>query len=51
MLAMGCGSSDEDRSVRIFKGAAIKEGVVTGFVLDDESEQPVAAETILHFLQ
>jgi hypothetical protein len=46
LVATACGS-DDDRTLRIFKGAAIKDGVVTGFVIDDESEVPVPAEVLV----
>jgi hypothetical protein len=47
LLALGCGSSDDNRTARIFKGSALKEGVVTGFVQDDESLVAVPAEVIV----
>jgi hypothetical protein len=46
LIAVACSSSD-DRATRIIKGAAIKEGVVTGFVIDDETEVPVPAEVLV----
>src|SRR5688572_9510256 len=46
VLAAACGS-DDDPALKILKGAAIREGVVTGFVLDDETELPVAAEVLV----
>jgi hypothetical protein len=47
LLAAACGSSDDNRTLRIIKGAALREGVVTGFVVDDETEKPVRAEVLV----
>jgi hypothetical protein len=46
LLPSACGSKD-DRTLRIIKGAALKEGIITGFVIDDETEQPVRAEILV----
>lgn len=46
-LAASCGSDDGGPALRIFKGAAVNDGVVMGYVLDDLTEAPVPAEVIV----
>jgi hypothetical protein len=46
LLATACGS-DDSRTLRILKGAALKDGVITGFVVDDETLQPVRAQILV----
>jgi hypothetical protein len=46
LLATACGS-DDPPGLRVFRTAAIQDGVVMGVVLDDESELPVRAEVIV----
>jgi hypothetical protein len=48
LVVTACGS-DDGRTLRIIKGAAaLRDGVITGFVIDDETEQPVRAEIVVN---
>src|SRR5262249_41242795 len=42
LIAAACSNSDE-RSLRIIKGEAVRGGIVTGFVVDDEAGGPGGA--------
>jgi hypothetical protein len=45
LLITACDS--QDQTARIFRGSAVRSGVVTGFVVDDESGDPVAAQVLV----
>src|SRR6185436_14202204 len=46
LLAAGCGSPSKPTTARQFKGGAARMGVVSGFVLDDETGAPIASAQI-----
>jgi hypothetical protein len=46
LLAAGCGSPSKPTTARQFKGNATRMGVVSGFVLDDETGAPIASAQI-----
>src|SRR5438045_395489 len=47
VLGAGCGSPSKSETARQFKGGAARMGVVSGFVLDDETGAPIANAQIV----
>src|SRR4051794_30886573 len=43
---LSCGGSDNHPTARVWKGTAARNGIVSGFVLDDETGAPIANATV-----